>query len=157
MGFWIQTGALLVSATAAVWVIRASDRSQQRRATIELVIHQKLDDKLRNAKAYVAALHEKQEGNWAKYLEQPHSDEISHLMTVLNNYEFIASGIHQDALDGRLFKSMQYSVVVRDWAALKPLVMELRRKWERDTLFQEFEELAAKWKGLPLKKRRLFD
>ncbi|MHB1699068.1 MAG: DUF4760 domain-containing protein [Acidobacteriaceae bacterium] len=156
-GFWLQTGALVISAVAAVRVIRAGDRSQQRRATIELVIQQKLDGKLQSAKAYVATLHEKKEGNFAKFLEQPDSVGLDHLMAVLNNYEFIASGIHQDALDGKLFKSMQYSVVIRDWEALKPLVMELRRKLAHETLFQELEQLAVQWKRSPLKKKRIAD
>jgi hypothetical protein len=38
LGFWIQTGALTISAVAALWLISATRRDNKRRATIDLVI-----------------------------------------------------------------------------------------------------------------------
>ena len=149
-GFWIQTTALLLSAGAAVWAIRAGDKSQQRRATIQLVIHQKLDDKLQQAKAFLTTLHNQRATNFARHLEDPSSEAYICIMRVLDNYEFIASGIHEDALDGELFKRMQYSVLLRDWKALQPLVLELRKQNARETLFQELEALAVEWERVPL-------
>jgi hypothetical protein len=151
-GFWVQTGALVISAAAAVWLIWASDKSQRRRATIQLVIHQKLDEKLQKAKDILFSLHKDNATNFARYLEDPTSPEYDAIFAVLNNYEFIASGIHEDALDGELFKRLQYSVLIKDWEALCPLVMELRNQVRRETLFQEFEALAVNWKKSPLKR-----
>ena len=151
LGFWIQTGALFASAIAAIWLIYTSSESEKHRATIDLVISQKQDQELQVAKKHVLNLHETQVKNFAKYLEDRNSEDFKQIIRVLNNYEFIAVGIHKKAFDEELFKRMQYSVLIKDWDALCPLVMELRRQNERSTLFQEFEILAKQWKKNPLK------
>lgn len=150
-GFWIQTGALIISAIAAIWIIAATRRDNKRRATIDLVILQKQDTELQNAKRHILSLHDKREENFAKYLQDKDSDDFKNLLRVLNNYEFIAAGIREDALDEEIFKRVQWSVCIKDWNALCGFVMEFRRSQQRPTLFQEFELLAKKWIKKPLK------
>lgn len=43
IGFWIQTGAFLLSAFAAVWVVHHNGAMTKKRATIDHIIHQKSD------------------------------------------------------------------------------------------------------------------
>jgi len=150
-GFWIQTGALIISAIAALWLIAASRRDNKRRATIDLVIQQKQDLELQAARRWVLSMHENREDNFTRYLGDKDTDEFKHILRVLNNYEFIAAGIREDALDEEIFKRTQWSVVMKDWKALGGCVMELRRSSDRPTLFQEFEALAKRWKDQPLK------
>ena len=151
LGFWIQTGALFISAIAAIWLIAATRRDNKRRATIDLVVSQKQDAELQAAKRWVLSTHERNLNNLAQHLPNKNSDELKHIMRVLNNYEFIAAGIREDALDEEIFKRVQWSVLVKDWGALSGCVMEIRRSEKRPTLFQEFEYLANKWKKKPLK------
>jgi len=150
-GFWIQTGALILSAIGALLIIISRERSERRRATIDLVIHQKADSKLQDAKRYILALHTNNVHNFAKYLEDVHSDDCKNILLVLNNYEFIAAGIRESALDEEIYKRVQYSVLVKDWDALSGFVMEFRRIEDRPTLFQEFELLAKRWKKKKLR------
>ena len=150
-GFWIQTVALFLSAIAAVVLIAASRQDNKRRATIDLVIQQKQDKELQASRRWVLSMHQKQLNNFTQYLANRDSSEFQHIMRVLNNYEFIAAGIREDALDNGIFKRVQWSVLIKDWDALCGCVMEIRRNENRPTLFQEFEKLAKTWKSKALK------
>jgi hypothetical protein len=150
-GFWIQTGALFLSALGAIWIIHSREQSERRRATIDLVIHQKADPNLQKAKLHILGLHENHVQNFAQYLQDRNSDDCKNILLLLNNYEFIAAGIRESALDEDIYKRVQYSVLVKDWDALSGFVMEFRRIEERPTLFQEFEYLAKRWKKNKLK------
>jgi hypothetical protein len=150
-GFWIQTGALFLSAVGALWIIVSREKSERRRATIDLVIHQKTDPKLQEAKLHILALHDNKVQNFARYLEDRNSPDCKNILLLLNNYEFIAAGIRESALDEEIYKRVQYSVLVKDWDALSGFVMEFRRAEGRQTLFQEFEYIAKRWKKDKLK------
>ena len=118
---------------------------------IDIVIQQKQDEELQAARRYVLAMHEKNVENFASYLLDRESEPCKHILRVLNNYEFIAAGIRESALDEEIYKRVQYSVCIKDWDALSGFVMEFRRNTQRPTLFQEFEFLAKRWKKDPLK------
>lgn len=150
IGFWIQTGAFLLSAIGAVWVIRANGKQARNRATIDLVLDQKRDTDLNDARQIVVALHRKNERNLSKYLEDPTTATYKAIQATLNNYEFIASGIRESAFDENIYKRMRYSIMMKDWAALKPLIFEIRRHQDRPTLYQEYEWLCCRWEKNPL-------
>jgi|ERR1039458_209412 hypothetical protein len=151
IGFWIQTGAFFLSALGALWIIRSREKSERRRATIDLVLHQKADPKLQEAKRHVLTMHANHVQNFARYLEDRNTEDCKNILLLLNNYEFISAGIRESALDEEIYKRVQYSVLVKDWDALGGFVMEFRRIEERPTLFQEFEYLAKRWKKDKLK------
>ena len=152
LGFWIQTGALIISAIAAIIIIAANRRDNKRRAIIDLVIQQKQDPELQEAKRLVLSMHDDKASNAAHHLTDRNSPEYKAILRVLNQYEFIAAGIKESALDEEIFKRVQYSVCVKDWELLSGFVMEFRRQSARNTLFQEFEHLAKRWKKKPLEK-----
>ncbi len=151
-GFWIQTGALIISALAAIILIAANRRDNKRRAIIDLVIQQKQDPELQAAKELVLSMHDNNAANAAQHLANRNSPEYKAILRVLNQYEFIAAGIKESALDEDIFKRVQYSVCIKDWELLSGFVMEFRHQSNRNTLFQEFEHLAKRWKKKPLEK-----
>jgi len=136
---------LFVSAVAALLLIRSSSDDDRKRATIELVLQQRTDWKLQNARRFIASVHRTGIDNLAKFLENRASPEFDHILLVLNNYEFIASSIREGALDEGLYKRMQHTAVLKDWRVLCPFVIELRRQDKHPTLFQEIQLLTAKW------------
>src|ERR1700722_5469886 len=97
IGFWIQTVLIGVSALGAVWIIKARGTQEKRRATVDAIIHQKGETKLRESRAVVKRMHENNEKNLARHLQNPDSDEYKSIIEVLNAYEFISSGIRQGA------------------------------------------------------------
>ena len=156
IGFWVQNSILLASAIVAICTIRASARQERRRATIDVVIEQRRDERLIAARQIITKKHEAGETNLAKYLETKDSEDFKVILLVLNAYEFVASGIREDAFDEDTFKRLRCSTVLKDWEALWGFVMEFRRQKKIPTLFQDFEWLYDKWKidPLPANKRK---
>jgi hypothetical protein len=150
-GFWIQTGAIVVSALAAIGLLFYTLAIARKRATVDLVMQQKLDKDLVDARNKFRPLRRK-ETSFISYADNPDAPQNKFLQIVLNAREFEATGIREGAFDEKIFKRMVYNTVIKDWDSLKPYVMELRRKRNHQTLFQEFEWLATRWEKNPLKK-----
>jgi hypothetical protein len=73
------------------------------------------------------------------------------ILTLLNEYEFIASGIRLGAFDETVFKQMSYTPVVDDWRDLKPFVDEWHKANPTSkTVYQDFKTLAERWRSQPL-------
>lgn len=174
IGFWVQTAVVLLGAGAAVFTIyingklsRAAinhneklsreaiehnEKLSRQRATIDLILTQKSDQNLIESKKAVSTIHSCGGDFTALASRDRAKDENrAHILTILNNYEFIALGIREEALDESIYKRAVYSQAVRDWKAMRAFVMELRRQNSIDTLFQEFELLARRWEKDKLK------
>lgn len=148
-GFWIQTGAVFLSAIAAVAVIYYNGKQARLRALIDLLIEQKNDKALMDAKAAVQKLHTA--GNpWTSHLAAGCAERNS-ILLILNNQEFIAVGVRMGAFDENAYKQLQCSNVLRLWADSKGFIQEIRTERKQETLFQDFEKLAIKWKSDPIK------
>ena len=154
VGFWIQTLILAVSAGAALWIIKANTKQERRRATVDLVMDQKRDVALRAARSIVTKMHEQQESNLAKYLEDTESEQYKAILLVLNMHEFVASGIREGAFDEYIYKRLRYATLIKDWEILCAFVMEFRRAHSISSLFQEFQWLSDRWRKDPLKTDR---
>jgi hypothetical protein len=152
----VTSGAIFVSAAVAVGAIVYNVRTARKRATIDLVMHLRQNNTLVEAKKKVLALHENN-AQFSKYALKENSgvEENNWILEVLNAHEFVAAGIRQGAFDEQTYKRMQWSVLVRDWAALETYVMELRNSRGRPTLYQEFQWLAKKWNKKSLKTENL--
>jgi hypothetical protein len=149
-GFWIQTGAFLLSALAGVYIIHHNGALAKKRALIDLIIHQKSDQKLLDATQAVYRLQE--DGKHLSSLVGTDSDERRSILLVLNNQEFIATGIRMGAFDEKVYKQMQCSNVRKLWMASSGFIQELRKIDGRQTIFQDFEKLAVDWENNPIKK-----
>ena len=67
------------------------------------------------------------------------------ILDILNNYEFMASGIREGTFDEEIYKRMKGSLIIVDWENLHIYVYALRKRENRPKLFIEFEWLAKKW------------
>ncbi|KVQ12444.1 DUF4760 domain-containing protein [Burkholderia ubonensis] len=147
-GFWIQTGAFLISALAGVAVIYYNGKQNRTKALIDLMIHQKTDKELLEATALVFRLH-REDSQFSTFVKQQ-SGERDAILKVLNNHEFIALGIRQGAFDEKIYKRMQCSNVLKIWDSARGFIYEVRRIEGKDTFFQELEQLAESWKKKPI-------
>lgn len=158
IGFWVQTAVILLGAGAAVLTIWVNGRSTRQviehnakiarqRATIDLLLMQRTDQNLIDAKKAVGVIHKSGAGftplACADKAQDPARNQI---LAIINNYEFISLGIREGALDEDIYKRAVYSQVMRDWDAMTAFIMELRQQNKITTLFQEFELLAKRWK-----------
>lgn len=168
IGFWIQTAVILLGAVAAVLTILFNGRTSRsandhnarlareaidhneklarQRATIDLLLTQRTDQNLIEAKKSVGQIHNNG-GDFTSLAAKDKAQDSDrvHILAIINNYEFIALGIREGALDENIYKRAVYSQALRDWRAMKAFIMELRRQNGIDTLFQEFELLAKRW------------
>ncbi len=152
-GFWIQTTALLITGLAALGTIWFNRISAQQRATIDLILHQKVDKNLIEAKKIWAEVKGKDEFNdLACKAHENDTERRPHILYILNNYEFIALGVRTGAFHESTYKRAFYGVLTRDWESCDAFVISLRKQIGSPTVFQEFEALAKKWKNSPLKK-----
>lgn len=140
-----------MSALAGVAVIYYNGKQGRMRATIDLIMHQKSDASLLEAVTFVYRL-QGESVQFSSYANKPDSKELQCILKVLNNHEFIAAGIHQKTFDEDMYKNMQYSNVLKVWNASAGIVAEIRHKNGIETLFQEFERLAVRWKKFPIKR-----
>ncbi|MGI4815869.1 MAG: DUF4760 domain-containing protein [Janthinobacterium lividum] len=150
-GFWVQTGALFLSAVAGVLVIYYNGRQARTKALIDLIIYQKTNKDLVEATKLVYRLGVENK-HFSSYAPEdqagPSRDAI---LLVLNNQEFIAVGIRKRVFDEGIYKQMQCSNLLKVWRLSNGFVAELRKIKGQDTIFQDVERLADKWKRNPIK------
>jgi hypothetical protein len=150
-GFWIQTLAFLISAFGGIWIIRARGTQEKRRATVDLVLEQKRDADLGEARRIVRKMHADGETNSARHIASPDSPEFKAILLVLNTHEFVASGIRSNALDENIYKRLRFSTLRKDWDGLCGFILEFRRVRASKTLYQDFQWLNDRWEQCPLK------
>lgn len=149
----IQTAAIIITGIAAIVALHINSKLSRHRATISMLLAQRTDELLREAKKEMSKLHADTKISITSLACKGTEDDPrrQHVLVVLNNYEFIAVGVREKALDENVYKRAHYSNLMKDWNAVKPFVTELRTQTGRPTLFQEFEHLHDKWKKNPLK------
>lgn len=150
----IQTSAIVITGIAAIWTLRSNSKLSRHRATIELLLAQRTDERLIKAKQEMSKMHLNQDLSITslacKGMEE--NENRQYVLIILNNYEFISVGIREKALDEKVYKRAQHSTLIRDWKATKAFITELRTQNNIPTLFQEFEYLYNRWAANPLKK-----
>ncbi|TBR41784.1 DUF4760 domain-containing protein [Marinomonas agarivorans] len=106
----VKTCVLAASAISALYSIHRNTTINRRRATVDLVLHQKNDEDLKTSNQIVNPLIHSQ--NITKFAAKEHarSDETKAILMVLNNYEFIATGIREKAFDFNLYKLRFFAI-----------------------------------------------
>ncbi|WP_439242355.1 DUF4760 domain-containing protein [Lonepinella sp. BR2474] len=154
LGFWVQTGAIILSALFAGVQLRALRKQQssndlqwRQRATIDAVMSDRKDNGLIQSRRLYAQMKSQKE-NFDALGSNPlldNEDKNHAILDILNNYEFMASGIKEGAFDEEIYKRMKCSLIIQDWEILDIYVKALRKRENRPKLFCEFEWLATKW------------
>ncbi|MEN5115874.1 DUF4760 domain-containing protein [Luteimonas sp. TWI662] len=82
--------------------------------------------------------------------ESSHAEAVRY---VLNHLEGVEVGIAAGIYDEVMLKRMWCSIVLQTFERTQPLIAAIRRKQAKETILQEFECLAQRWKKNPLIKR----
>lgn len=152
LGFWVQTGAFILSAVGAIAIIYNNSHQAKKRATVDLVLHELTNPEIVEAKQKVAEFHDNHTDlTQLSCAQHKHKPENVYIRTVLNNYEFIAAGIKEGAFDEEIYKRVKRSILIRDWEALAAYVAEIRRRTGREKIFIELQWLAERWKKSEIK------
>lgn len=150
----LKTVILGISAVVALYAVYRNTEISKKRATIDLVMHQKNDEKLQSANQVVNPI--LKTNRITRFADDEHKDseERKSILIILNNYEFISTGMREGVFHFGVYKRMRYGEIKRDWECFEPFILDLRSKTKRATLFQEFEWLAKKLKKKPLRHDR---
>lgn len=152
IGFWIQTGAFVASALAALWLIRSNHGLERRRATIDLILRQKADQRLLRDTRKLWDLSDESSASIAALVADTSQEDCRQVLRVLSSHEFVALGIRKKAFDERIYQMSQHSNVMKVWSSAQGFIYDLRNKEQKQTLFQEFEWLARRWEKKPIKR-----
>ena len=104
-GFWIQTGAFLLSALAGVAVIHFNGKQARTSALVNMLTLHKSDKDLVAATKRVNAL-QSSGILLSRHVNTP-TDMREDILKVLNTHEFIAVGVRMRAFDESVYKQMQ--------------------------------------------------
>ncbi len=156
VGFWVQTSAIIATALFAGFQLNSlkkqtvdNDLKWRQRATVDAVMADRKDNNLSQSRRDYAKMKAENKNFDALGSEPLLEDEESNraVLDILNNYEFMASGIREGAFDESIYKRMKGSLIIQDWNVLDIYVRALRKREDRPKLFCEFEWLATKWES----------
>ena len=137
---------------ALVSVKTARDIARKKQ-TADLLFATRGDEKLQKGYRYISEYSATTAVNIAalgdRDSEDEHADAVRY---VLNHLEAVSVCITHDIYDEDMLRKCWYTVIVQTYDRTQPLISHLRRKQNRDTLLQEFETLAVRWKRNPLRK-----
>jgi len=152
IGFWIQTGAIALSAFGAIAILYNNSHQAKKRATIDLVLHENSNEEIQESKRKIRKCHD-DNTDFTQMSGKDHKDNPmrEHIKVVLNNYEFISAGIKEGAFDEEIYKRTKRSIIIRDWKALAAYITALRQQQDNDKLYSEFQWLAERWQQSKIK------
>lgn len=157
---WVQLISPIATAIGviiAAWSIYTNTQNAKKRGTIDMIVAERNNSELQKAVSRVNQLaKQNKECIYAAYIseDEKFAEDRAAILKVLNHREFMSVAILGGALDEKIYKSFQYSMLMRDWDNLSGFVTELRNKKQIQTMFQEFECLAKRWKNKPLKEKK---
>lgn len=135
--------------------IRNTRQDNRRRATVDLILHQRNNQELNEAIECVSNLAQGDDfPSLHHYLDkQKHPVERKAILTVLNYREFVSVGINTGIIDEEIYKRSYYNIVLRDWKLLNKTIESIRNSPKgQKTNFQDFEKPACRWEDNPLRK-----
>lgn len=141
---WLQNLILAATATIGLGTYIFSSKHERRRATVDVLLNTLNDPEANKALDVVHDLINA--GLDIPYLLSPAGlSQRRLILSILNRYEFMASGLKTGAFDKKVYKRMYFSSVVNDWKDLRTFVLEFRKRRELPTVYQDFEALANEW------------
>jgi len=148
-------GAVILSGVvvAIVSVVTARETARKKQAA-DMLFGSRGDQALQAGCKTVKSLHEAPDKNLRALLgDENHKAEIAEIVYVLNHFETVCVGIKNGIYDEAMIKDAWCTMMLKTYEYSAPLVEAMRTKYGKDTIFQEYEHLVARWKASPLKRR----
>lgn len=83
-----------------------------------------------------------------------HEAEAKTIRVLLNHFELISVGIQSGIYDELMIKESWCNIVITTYDQALPFIQATRERDGKNTVYQEFELLAKRWKDNPLKLKR---
>jgi hypothetical protein len=145
----IQTVLLVFGTIAAFLVIGHNALVSRREATIQMV-NEQFGDEAGHYEEFKTLFVDLEASGQAltDYIAETQDNKAGRdiLLHQLNRYELIALAIDQGVFSGKFYHRWFYSQLTRDYGRLRSLIEGMRRHFDNDAIFCEFENLANRWK-----------
>lgn len=146
---------ILSGVVVAVVSILTARTTARRKQVADMLFASRGDTQLQKGCRVVRELHEAPGKNLRTLLDDPdHKDEIDHIKYVLNHFETVGVGIKNGIYDENMVKDAWCTMMVTAYDYAQPLIESMRKKYGKDTIFQEYEHLVTRWKAAPLRRRK---
>lgn len=157
LAFWVQTTLIGFSAFFAYLAFRSHEKTSRQRATIDLMLAQNSDSNYQTMRDDFAKLRADKADLTTQLNDNPISrrEDNRPIMAVLNQYEFISTGIREKALDEKIYRSVYRGILIRDYEFMTPWLTQLRSLESNPKIGEEFERLALKWKKESVRSKNL--
>jgi hypothetical protein len=147
-------GLVTLAAIAVAWVAILLQRQTARaQTTLHHLAKMEFDQDFLRAKRVF--LEEERNGSLTKWAARDlaHEKTARYIRLYLNHFELVSLGVQHKIIDYDIFRAWNRKTVLVVWAAASPFVHKLRKEFDNEQLFLEFEELAKEFSG---GKRRRF-
>lgn len=142
-------------AVAVVSVVSARSTARKKQAA-DMLLSSRCDKELMAGLRKLAKLHEDANVNLRKFAKQDEvdSEEAQSIRYILNHWEYVSVGIQSGIYDEGMIKEASWGTVTKLYERAKPFIEQVRLECNRHTIYQEFQWLAKRWEGSPLKSKK---
>ena len=140
---------LLVFATIAAFVVIKHNAIVSRRETTIEMVHAQFGEEGQHYEGFKSFFLELEEANQqlTDFAAETADNKLGRniLLRQLNRYELISLAMAKGVFDERFYKRWFFSQFTRDYERLSPLINAMRKHFENDAYFCEFERAAFRW------------
>lgn len=156
IGFWIQTGAVCLTALFAAWAVISARQTTRKKNAADVIFNSRSDENLRNGIRTIRRLNLDPDIDISSlaYSNTKNPDDANSIAYVLNHYEYVAVGLKRKIYDEDILKDSNYTTLIHMYQFCKPYIESVRRINERTTTWCELEKLAKRWVDKPIKNHR---
>lgn len=141
----------VVVAIVSVMTARALARKKQ---AADLLFASRGDEQMQRGCQTVRKLHvEKGKNLFTMLDDDEHKTEFNDILYVLNHFETVSVGLRNGIYCENMMKDAWCTIMVSTYDFAAPVVKSMRTRDGKNTAFQEYELLVARWKASPLKTR----
>lgn len=150
----VRNAAIILGVGVAIVSIGTARALARKKQAADLIFAVRSDTKMQEA-AECLKDHSCSHDKNIKVLAGPKktSKEAELIRYLLNHFESLSVGIQNGIYDERMLKESWYTIVIKTYQQVRPYIEEIRARDQTLTYYQEFEQLAERWKKRPLKQK----
>jgi hypothetical protein len=152
----LRNFAVILGVLVALSSIKAARSIARKKQAADLLFNSRENLKLQEAARCIDKHHYSKTSNIRSLADKEAMDlpETALIRLLLNHFELVSVGIQNDIYDEKMIKDSWCTIIVRTYDQALPFITAVRERDKKDTIYQEFELLAKRWKQSPLKEKK---
>lgn len=148
----VRNGFIVLGVFVAMLSIATARSLARKKQAADLLFASRSDLKLQAGAVCIEQHHDSSDKNIRALAakDRMHEDDAKTIRHILNHFELISVGIQNGIYDETIIKESWCGILVRTYEQALPFIQACRQRDGKETLYQEFEWLALRWKKNPL-------